>query len=441
HGLSLLGVPVVGSVDALQDVIRQREIHRILLAIPSAGPSLVRRVSREAEAMGVPLQTVPGLQERIRGSVSLRDVRDVSIEDLLGRQEIKIDLEGVARLLSGRRILITGGGGSIGSEIARQVAMFEPASLTLLDHDETHLSDAAVSLMAGVTTLLADIRDEDRMMREFARLQPEIVFHAAAHKHVPILEQFPGEAVATNVVGTQHVVRASTAVGVDRLVLISTDKAVRPTSVMGASKWLAEQIVIGQAPAESPYCAVRFGNVLGSRGSVVPIFARQIAAGGPVTVTDPRMTRYFMSIQEAVQLVLQASVFASGREVFMLEMGEAVNILSLARHMIHLAGYGPGSEIPVEITGARPGEKVVEELCAPMEEPSGTDHEAIVRLEPVLLPSPTLDGCIELLVRLTGEDDAGEAARTMLALANGSVHRSGLFDRLVTSGVGRPAHQ
>jgi FlaA1/EpsC-like NDP-sugar epimerase len=437
QGLSLLGVPVIGGIDELRDIVRQREIHRILLAIPSAAQSLVRRVSREAEAAGVPLQTIPGLQERIRGAVSLREVRDVSIEDLLGRQEIKIDLEGVGNLLSGRRVLITGGGGSIGSEIARQVAMFEPSSLTLLDHDETHLSDAALSLMAGVTALLADIRDGDRLQREFARLQPEIVFHAAAHKHVPILEQFPGEAVSTNVVGTRNVMRAAMTFGVERLVLISTDKAVRPTSVMGASKWLAEQIVIGQTPESSPYCAVRFGNVLGSRGSVVPVFARQIAAGGPVTITDPQMTRYFMSLQEAVQLVLQATVFASGREVFMLEMGEAVNILSLARHMIHLAGHRPGTDIPIEIVGARPGEKVVEELSAPMEAPSTTDHEAIVRLEPVVLPPRMLDSCVEHLVALAAEDDAGEAARTMLALANGSVHRSELFDQLVTTGVAR----
>jgi FlaA1/EpsC-like NDP-sugar epimerase len=418
-GHSMLGVPIVGSVDELPDVVERLNVHRVLLAVPTAGQSLVRRVAAGAEAADVPVLVVPELGELIRGRVTLHDVRHIRIEDLIGRQEVKTDFESVVRLLAGRRVLITGGGGSIGAEIARQVAECSPERLLLLDNDETHLHEAAGRLDTGATMLLADVRDGERIARMFERFRPEIVFHAAAHKHVPVLEEHPCEAIATNLLGTANVVAAAAATGVARVVFISTDKAVQPSSVMGASKWLGEQLVLARAPRGSRYCAVRFGNVLGSRGSVVPTFYRQIASGGPVTVTDAEMTRFFMSIEEAVQLVLQAAVFAEGGEVFMLEMGEAVNILSLAKRMIRLSGYAVGKEIPIEIVGPRPGEKYAESLHGPDEKLSTTEHEAIVRVDPVRLPAGLLERSLVYFSEAAARYD-DEAARALVRVANGS---------------------
>ena len=266
---------------------------------------MVQRVADTAEAAGVPVRVLRESSSWVHGMPRLRDMRDLNIEDLLGRQQVDLDLEPVRKLLHGRRVLVTGGGGWIGSEIARQVAAFGPARLVLLDHDETHLHDTVYDLqgVAEPEVALADIRDASVIDAVFRQVRPDIVFHAAAHKHVPILEEYACEAIRTNVFGTLNVVDACASVDTSQLVCISTDKAATPTSVMGASKWLAEQIVLARA-AHDGYCSVRFGNVLGSRGSVIPTFQRQIAAGGPVTVTDPRMTRYFMSTDEAVRLVL-----------------------------------------------------------------------------------------------------------------------------------------
>src|SRR5436190_932143 len=282
---------------------------------------------------------MPRLADLIHGHESLRDVRDLRIDDLLGREQVEIDLQMVRGLLRGRRVLVTGGGGSIGAEIARQVAEFHPAMLIILDHDETHLHDAAELLPANTRQVLADIRNRELIEHIFVSIRPEVVFHAAALKHVPLLESHACEAVSTNVLGTVNVVDAAVRSGVERFVHISTDKAAGPISVMGASKWLAEQVVLLRKPASRKLCAVRFGNVLGSRGSVIPTFQRQIAAGGPVTVTDRRMTRYFMSTDEAVRLVLLAAARSRRRDVLALEMGEQVNIFELARRMIRLCGY------------------------------------------------------------------------------------------------------
>ncbi|MEX0666273.1 MAG: nucleoside-diphosphate sugar epimerase/dehydratase [Acidimicrobiia bacterium] len=420
QGLALLGVPIAGETSDLGEVVERDRIQRALLAIPTAGQELVRRVATAAEEAGVPLQVVPELGDLIAGRVSLRDVRDLRIEDLMGRQQAKTDLEAVRCLLAGRRVLITGGGGSIGAELARQVAECSPASLVLVDNDETHLHDATASLTGPVETALCDIRSASRLVRIFERHRPEVVFHAAALKHVPVLEDHACEAIETNVLGTDTVLKAAARVGVQRLVFISTDKAVRPTSVMGASKWLAEQLVLACASESTPHCAVRFGNVVGSRGSVIPTFSRQIAAGGPVTVTDPEMTRYFMSIEEAVQLVLQAAVFATGSgEVFMLEMGEPVNILALAQRMIMLSGFSVGEEIEIDIVGARPGEKLTEELRAPDERCEPTPHESIVRHEPRILSDSLLDETLEELTWAVARDDEA-TARKVVSLANGA---------------------
>jgi FlaA1/EpsC-like NDP-sugar epimerase len=418
HGLSLLGVPVVSGTDGLAAAVKRFDAQQVVLAVTDADRALVERVAAESEVAGVPLKILPGVREVVRGEPTVKDVRDLRIEDLLGRKQVVTDLEAVRSLLSGRIVLITGAG-SIGSEIARQVSQFEPTRLILLDHDETHLHDAAAGLDAPTVQVLADIRDRSVIFDVFSRYRPDVVFHAAAHKHVPLLEDHPCEAVTTNIVGTRNVVDAAIAVDVERFVFISTDKSVRPSSVMGASKWTGEQIVLASAPSDARFCSVRFGNVLGSRGSVIPTFARQIAAGGPVTVTHPGMTRFFMSVQEAVQLVLQASVFVDGGEVFMLEMGEAVNIRDLAERMIRLSGHAVGTEIAIRISGPRRGEKLVEELRAPAEHAEPTAHSSILRLVPVSLPPDVLDDGIRRLIELAGCRRDDEASRLLFDLVNG----------------------
>ncbi|HET6813924.1 MAG TPA: polysaccharide biosynthesis protein, partial [Actinomycetota bacterium] len=371
-------------------------------------------------------------------------IRDLRIEDLLGRQQVDTDLDAVKAMLRNRRVLVTGAGGSIGSEIARQVANFGPAALVLLDHDETHLHDVVMSLdeyreellqatgvidLAGagmeLETVLADIRDRERVFSVFVKHRPEIVFHAAAHKHVPVLEGHPAEALATNVLGTANLADAAVANGVGHFVLISTDKAINPVSVMGTSKWLAEQVVRSlQDHGQSVLCAVRFGNVLGSRGSVIPTFFRQIARGGPVTVTDPRMTRYFMSVQEAVQLVLQAAALSTGGEVFTLDMGEPVRILDVAERLIRLSGRIPGRDVPIVITGARPGEKMVEDIVAPEEEQLPSGHPSIVVSRPPVPGRAVVHRALAELEYLSLEGSPAELASRMKAMAAGPMHPS-----------------
>ena len=416
HGLTIAGVPVVGSIADIPKATSRYRIQQVLLAIPSPPSELVERSLHAAEAAGVAMKVLPGLKEVAgRGAVpAAARSREPRIEDILGHRQVEIDLEAVHEALWGRRVLVTGAGGSIGSEISRQVASFHPDMLVLLDHDETHLHDAAQVIHNRCEQYLADVCDRDAVFEAFERFQPEVVFHAAAHKHVPLLELHPLEAAGTNVFGTLNVVEAAAAEATRRLVFISTDKVVRPTSVMGASKWVAEQLVLARAPLGSSFCVVRFGNVLGSRGSVIPTFARQIAAGGPVTVTDPRMTRFFMSVEEAVQLVLQSSVLANGGgEVFMLEMGEPVRILDLAKRMIRMSGYAVGTDIEIEFTGVRPGEKFDEELYTLADELLTTDHNSIWRIVPQTLSDQVLaGGILELEVALAKRD--AEAARTLL---------------------------
>ena len=380
HGRSCSGVLVHGGLDQLVELSRTTELHQVILAVPSATQEMVRRAADLADAADLPLRVLPPVNQLIGGRVRVTAVRDLRIDDLLGRTPVHTDLASVRALLEGRRVLVTGAGGSIGSEIARQVAECRPAELLLLDHDETHLHDAVASIDARTTALLADIRHRDHVHRLFALHQPQIVFHAAAHKHVPLLEDHPCEAVKTNVMGTQNVVDAATSSSVERFVFISTDKAVAPSSVMGASKRVGELMTLSAGNHSRRFSAVRFGNVLGSRGSVIPTFLRQIESGGPVTVTDARMTRFFMSIPEAVQLVLQAAALSEGGEIFMLEMGEPVRIIDLAKRMVRLSGLQPGSDIEIRVTGVRPGEKLVEELRTPAEEPSPTSHPSIVAL-------------------------------------------------------------
>ncbi len=390
HGLSMMGVPVVGSITDIPLAASRYTLQQVLLAIPNPPPELVERVLQACETAGLTMKVLPGVKNLVNGATpaSIRQARAPRIEDLLGRTPVPIDLDTVRRALEGRRVMVTGAGGSIGSEICRQVAELDPTSLVLLDHDETHLHDTAATVSSPCEQALVDVTNREAVFEAFERYQPEVVFHAAAHKHVPVLESHPIAAAGTNVFGTRNVVDAAIHVGTQRFVQISTDKAVRPASVMGASKRLAEQIVLSRAPAGASYCTVRFGNVLGSRGSVIPTFTRQIAAGGPVTVTDARMTRFFMSVHEAVQLVLESSVLSDGGgEVFMLEMGKPVRILDLAERMIRLSGYQVGVDIPIHVIGMRPGEKLDEELRTPEEEIIHTQHPYINQLIPITAPA------------------------------------------------------
>jgi FlaA1/EpsC-like NDP-sugar epimerase len=429
-GRRLHGVPVLGQRAAIPELVDRFQATAVLLAIPSATDNLVREVAALCDQAQVTLKVLPSVHEIVDGKVTARDLRDVRIEDLLGRKQVETDLVAVAAMLRGRRVLVTGAGGSIGSEIARQVVAYDPTAIVLLDHDETHLHDALMSLeelggsRAGsmvrdvrIETVLADIRDRERILGIFTHYQPEIVFHAAAHKHVPVLEIHPEEAVATNVLGTANLADAAVFASVERFVLISTDKAINPASVMGASKWLAEQVVRSVQGSPSVLCAVRFGNVLGSRGSVIPTFFRQIAVGQPVTVTDPNMTRYFMSVQEAVQLVLQAAALSTGGEVFTLDMGEPVRILDLAERLIRLSGRIPGRDVPINIIGARPGEKTVEEVVAPDEKPVPSGHPSIVVSKPPVPSRALVHRALAQLEHLVREAPAAELAAHIKGLA------------------------
>jgi FlaA1/EpsC-like NDP-sugar epimerase len=420
-GGRLAGIPIVGTSDDLAAIGRELDIDLVLLAIPSAPSMFVRKVADAASELRASLKVLPGVSEFVNGHARLRDVRDLSIDDLLGRQQVTTDLAAVGALIQGRRVLVTGGGGSIGSEIARQVAGYAPSRLLVLDHDETHLFDVASTLPPDSTQLLIDVRNRDRVRRLFGVERPEIVFHAAAHKHVPLLETHPCEAVATNVLGTQNIVLAAQEFGVEHLVFISTDKAVNPSSVMGASKRIGEQLVLSSAPEGANWSAVRFGNVLGSRGSVVPTFMRQIQAGGPVTVTHPDMTRFFMSIPEAVQLVLQAAALSVHHEVFMLDMGEPVRISDLARRMVSLAGLCAGVDIKIEITGLRPGEKLHEELSTPEEHARYTSHPNIMQLSPPLPPRSLLIASIRELEACVERGDDRTARRLLFDVASSQV--------------------
>ncbi|OQA45067.1 MAG: UDP-N-acetyl-alpha-D-glucosamine C6 dehydratase [Chloroflexi bacterium ADurb.Bin325] len=401
HGMLLQRVRILGGRERIPDLVREHHVEQVIIAMPSAAGAAIREIVEICESAGVRARTVPGIYELLGDTVRLRlqQLRDVQIDDLLRRAPIQTDTAQVAALLRGRRVLVTGAGGSIGSELCRQILRCKPASLILLGHGENSIFDihnelkiedsrlkmnpagpqsAIFDLQSQLAPVIADIRFSERLDAVFAEHRPEIVFHAAAHKHVPLMEENVADAVLNNILGTQRVVEASIAAGVERFVLISTDKAVNPTSIMGVTKHIAELIVEAAARETGrSYVAVRFGNVLGSRGSVVPFFQRQIAAGGPVTVTHPDMRRYFMTIPEAVQLVLQAAALGHGGEVFVLDMGEPVRIVDLARDLIRLSGLEPEHDIEIRFTGMRPGEKLFEELFAADEHYGRTEHEKI----------------------------------------------------------------
>ena len=399
RAVRIAGAPVLGNRRAIPQLVADYEVDVVIIAIPTAPGREVRDIVAICEKAGVPTKIMPGLYEMLDGTVSVNQLRNVQIEDLLRREPVQTDTEAVRQLVAGKRVLVTGGGGSIGSEICRQILRFNPSDLLVLGHGENSIFEICAQLnhqlgvlrqpQAGksratprIHPIIADIRFPDRIRAIFVQYQPEIVFHAAAHKHVPLMEGNPTEAISNNVVGTRNLLDAAVMTGVEHFVMISTDKAVRPKSVMGASKRVAELLVHQTAwEVNRPYVAVRFGNVLGSRGSVLQTFKQQIAAGGPITITHPEMQRFFMTIPEAVQLVLQAAVLGRGGEVFMLDMGEPVKIVNLAEDLIELSGLEVGRDIEVVFTGVRPGEKLFEELFVPGESYRRTEHEKIFVIE------------------------------------------------------------
>lgn len=404
-GQRFMGLEVLGSLKDLATVVQVHSIAVVLLALPSADGATLRRLVRMAEAAGARCLTVPSVAEVVAGRVTMDRLREIDVEDLLRRAPARIDLETVTASFAGKRILITGGGGSIGSELARQLLRFAPEELVLLGRGENSIFEAMQTLGASgptrVMPVILDIREGDRLHALFRDIRPDVVFHAAAHKHVTFMELFPEEAVATNILGTLNVVQAASEVGAERLVLISSDKAVNPTSVMGVTKRASELIVLDAAQRTGKrFVSVRFGNVLSSRGSVVPIFKHQLEHGGPLTVTDAEAKRYFMTIPEAVQLVMQAAALAEPADLFVLDMGDPVRILDLANDLIDLHGLQRGADIEIRFTGLRPGEKLVEELLFPYERSEPTAHEAVRRIVHGTEPPPHLGSATEELRRL-----------------------------------------
>jgi FlaA1/EpsC-like NDP-sugar epimerase len=382
-GMTIHDVPVVGTTARLAQLCAERGARQALLTMAAAPPKEVRRIAQLCNEAGIPVKIIPGVFEIVGGSVNLSRIRPVAIEDLLHRDPVVLDLDAIRQLIRTRTVLVTGAGGSIGSELCRQIGHFSPESLVLVERYENNLFHIERQLRAEFPELpihacIGDIRDKVRMEALFAKHHPNTVFHAAAHKHVPMMEANPGEAVKNNVLGTKLIAQLSDQYRVSEFVMISTDKAVNPTSIMGASKRAAEIFVQALSQrSQTRFVAVRFGNVLGSHGSVVPLFQEQIARGGPLTVTHPEMTRYFMTIPEACQLVLQAGAMGQGGEIFVLDMGEPVRIVDLARDLIALSGLHEGEDIEIQFTGIRPGEKLFEELSLAEEQVDKTIHPKV----------------------------------------------------------------
>ena len=379
----LFGAKVLGNRSAIRAIVETKQVNEIIIAMPSAGGGVIREILQKCKGLPCEVRTVPGIYEVIDGRVKLSELRQIDVTDLLRREPVQLDMEGIGAFLRGKRVLVTGAGGSIGSELCRQIARSHPEHLLCLGRGENSIFDITNELREkhpelSQEAIIANVQDADRLRTIFEQWRPQVVFHAAAHKHVPLMEAQPVEAVRNNIFGTKNVAEMADRFGAEAFVLISTDKAVNPTSVMGTTKRVAELVVQQIAETSATrYSAVRFGNVLGSRGSVIPTFRHQIAVGGPVTVTDPEMRRYFMTIPEAVQLVLQTAVMAQGGEVFVLDMGEPVKILDLACDLIELSGLKPYDDIPIRFTGLRPGEKLFEELLTAEEGTTSTHHEKI----------------------------------------------------------------
>jgi FlaA1/EpsC-like NDP-sugar epimerase len=413
RGMRIHGLKVLGTTNELDRVLDDVEPDGVIIAIPSAPGEVRGKVVRSCRDRNIPVRTLPGVFELISGSVNLmRQVREVRVEDVLGRQPVQLEIRRVGAYLHDRTVLVTGAGGSIGAELCRQIARVHPRLLVMIDHAENNLFEVERELIderhfTGCESILADCKEEERMNEVMRRFRPNVVFHAAAYKHVSLTEDNPLEAVRNNAIGTRVCASAAATAGADQFVLVSTDKAVNPATALGASKAMAEWIVqaYGQRYNGTVFCCVRFGNVLGSSGSVVPLFRRQIEKGGPVTVTDPEMARYFMTIPEAVQLIIRAGNLGRGGDVFVLEMGEPVSIMDLARNMIRLSGQEPERDIKIEIVGPRPGEKLREELFNVGERPVPTEADRIMKAERPPLDPDWVETVLEQVERIVAEGD------------------------------------
>lgn len=411
HGKFLRGVPIVGGRDKIIDAVGQYAVDEIIFAIPSANTQTRKEILDICKESGCKLRTLPGIYQLINGDVSVSKLKEVEIEDLLGRDPIEINTEEVLNYVSGKVVLVTGGGGSIGSELCRQIAGHHPKQLIIVDIYENNAYDIQQELIRkhpelNLQVLIASVRNTARINDIFATYRPNIVFHAAAHKHVPLMEVSPNEAIKNNVMGTYKTAKAADKYGAEKFVLISTDKAVNPTNVMGASKRICEMVIqMMNQKSETNFVAVRFGNVLGSNGSVIPLFKKQIAEGGPVTVTDPRIIRYFMTIPEAVSLVLQAGAYARGGEIFVLDMGKPVKILDLATNLIKLSGYKVGEDIEIKFTGLRPGEKMYEELLMDEEGLKKTANKMIFIGKPIDFDTEVFEKQLEELILHAKQED------------------------------------
>jgi len=413
-GRRIHGIPIIGSVKNLNTVAGTFKADEILIAIPSATADQMRAIITACKASGLPFKTLPGMGELIDGKVTVKAIRDVAYRDLLGREIIRLEEDRIGNYLENARVLVSGAGGSIGSELCRQICRFKPERLILYERAESPLYDIELELKKDfpyidVIPVLADVRDRRQLSQAFRHNQPKVVFHAAAYKHVPMLERMPWKAVKNNIAGTRNIIDISNENGVDRFVFVSTDKAVRPTNVMGATKRVSEMLVQGQngcGLSATRFMTVRFGNVVGSAGSVVPLFRKQIEKGGPVTVTHPEVTRYFMTIPEACQLILQAGAMGEGGEIFILEMGTPIKIVDMARDLIRLSGFEPDKDIKIEFIGLRPGEKLYEELITEGEGIVPTVHEKIMVLRGKSCDQEILNGAIESLRDLAYEQEA-----------------------------------
>ncbi len=412
------GVPVVGTLSDIGKTLEHRKIDEVVIAIPSAGGKVIRMVADVCRLKGIAFRTMPGIYELLGGKVSVSRLREVDITDLLRRQPAHMNEDLIGEKINAKRVMVTGAGGSIGRELCRQIARWNPERLILLGHGENSIFESLLEIQESfpslpITPVIADVRDLSRILVAFSDHKPQVVFHAAAHKHVPLMEMNIPEAVDNNVRGTSNVVRACEQMKVDKLVMISTDKAIRPANIMGATKRFSEMIVLDAAKRTGyAYSVVRFGNVLGSRGSVVPLFKHQITTGGPVTITHPDMKRYFMTIPEAVYLVLQSAGMSQGGETFVLNMGQQVRILDLAEDLIRLSGLEPGKDIEIAFTGIRPGEKLSEDLWEEGNQFVPTQHPDIYQFDdPTNLQGKVLREKINELLKLADDDECEKIVR------------------------------
>lgn len=406
----ILGVPIVGGREDIEKNIKKYDITEIIIAIPSADIQTTREIIRICQETKKPVKILPAVSKSLTTSLS-KEVRPVNYEDLLGRDPIKVNQEGISSFIKDKTVMVTGGGGSIGSELCRQIIKYNPKKLLILDIYENNAYEIQMELErhypeADISTLIGSIRDYDRMEAIFSKYRPDIVYHAAAHKHVPLMEKSPNEAIKNNCMGTLNVVKLADKYKVDNFVLISTDKAVRPTNIMGATKRICEMIVqtYARKSEHTRFAAVRFGNVLGSNGSVIPLFLKQIEEGGPVTVTHKEITRFFMTIPEAVSLVLQASLFAKGGEIFVLDMGKPVRIYELAENLIRLRGFKPNVDIKIDVIGLRPGEKLYEEILMDEEGLDKTDNKMIYIGKPLKIDEEKFLDKLDNLIKASFEN-------------------------------------